>query len=400
MRVADDDIRSTEELSGSLYDPTRRSCQEDPYPIYRVLLQHHPLYRNQERGFWALSRFDDVQAALRDWRTFSNAEGVNLEAFGEILGPEMLNMDPPRHGVLRSFVHRAFTPASIATLEQSIDARIQELLQPLLEAGQGDLAQEFSMRLPVLVICDLLGIPCADVAEVQRLGAAMLIRDPDSVEIPAVARAAGTELRDYFAALCAERRARPGPDLISRLTVARPDGESLAQDELLGMCMILYSAGNTTTSSLISNGLWVLCRHPDERTRLVRDLRQLPTAVEELLRFESPVQYTSRVATRSVALHGQTVEKGERVVMVIGAANRDRARWEDPDSLDVLRPVRRNLAFGEGIHFCIGAHLARLEAQRAFRAVLAAAPEFDVTTPPERLYFSPERGLAHLRVAF
>jgi cytochrome P450 len=391
---------SSTEAGPPHYDPTTRGCQEDPYPIYRELLDRHPVYHNTQRGFWALSRFDDVQDALRDWRAFSNAEGVNLEAFGEIVGPEMLNMDPPRHDVLRSVVHRAFTPAAIAALEQSIGARVHQLLDPLLEDGRGDMAQEFSMRLPVLVICDLLGIPASDVAEVQRKGAAMLVREAGAVEIPAVARAAGAELREYFSGLCAERQTHPQEDLIGLLAQARPDGEPLSQEELLGMCMILYSAGNTTTSSLISNGLWVLACHPSERARLARDLSRLPIAVEELLRFESPVQYTSRVTTRPVELHGRTIAAGERVVMVIGAANRDGARWDNPDVLDVLRPVKRNLAFGEGIHFCIGAHLARLEARKAFEAVLTAAPEYDVTEPPVRLYFSPERGLAQLQVTF
>lgn len=383
-----------------VYDPLSLECQDDPYPVYRELLESCPVYRNDVRGFWALSRFDDVQAALRDWETFSNARGVNLENFSEITGPEMLNMDPPRHDALRSVIHHAFTPSAIKALEHLIRERASVLLRPLVERGGGDLAREFSQQLPVMVICRLLGIPDDELPDVQRMATSMLRREAGSSDIPPEALEAGVEFRSYFSRICSARKSSPRDDLITVLAHAQPDGEPLSRDELIGMCVILYSAGNTTTSSLISNGLWVLSQFPSQRAELARSTKALPGAIEELLRFESPVQYTSRVTTRPTELHGQVIPEGDRVVMILGAANRDQRRWNDPDTLDLFRPVKRNLAFGEGKHYCIGAHLARLEARVALDMILAHAPRYEVVGPVERVYFSPERGLARLDVSF
>jgi cytochrome P450 len=242
------------------------------------------------------------------------------------------------------------------------------------------------------VICDLLGIPVEDEPEVRRMATEMLARRPGEDDIPQSALDAGKAMRAYFGDLLDGRRRRPRDDLMTLLALAEIDGEPLSPAEAFGMCVILYLAGNTTTSSLISNGLLVLYRHPAQRAALAADLTALPGAVDDLLRFESPVQYTSRVTTRDVELHGQAVPEGSRVMMLVAAANRDPREWDRPDELNLFRPVRRNLAFGKGIHLCIGAPLARLEGRIAFETVLSRMPEYEIAGEVERLYLSTERG--------
>lgn len=381
-----------------VYDPTTREFQDDPYPIYRGLLTDHPVYHNECQGFYALSRFGDVELALDDWVALSSAQGVNLDLFDDVLGPELLNLDPPRHGKLREIIAPSFTPRSIARLEGEVQARTTSLLSTLAERDRVDWVEDFASVLPVQVICHLLGVPEADIGLVRRLGAAMLERDEGTRAIPSAARAAALELHEYFAVICQEKAGHPYRDLITLLANAQVDGARLPEDEMVGMCMILYSAGNTTTTSLLSSGMWVFEHHPDERRWLARHPTALRKAVEELVRYESPVQYTSRVATRGLTIHGVRIEPGERVVLVIGAANRDPRRWDEPDRFDVRRPVRKNLAFGHGVHTCVGAFLARMEARIVFEAVLRLAPNYGVIDTPKRRYFSPERGLDSLLI--
>lgn len=379
------------------YDPRSFEIQDDPYPYYSRLLDEQPLYHNPEGGFWALSRYADVRLALKDWRTFSSAEGVNLEpGFTETIGPEILNMDPPRHDELRRVVRHFFTKAKIGEYESMIRTFADELLTGLIDAGGGDFAADFSQRLPVLVISKLMGIPREDESTVRRLARQMLLILSGTDEFLAEARAAGEELHQYFGALVEERRRSPRDDLISALANGKIDGEPLPPDEIFGMCLIIYLAGNTTTSSLISNGLYVLALHPDQRARLAAEPDALANALEELLRYESPVQYTSRVTTSNVEMYDQVIPMGDRVMLLIGAAHRDQRRWDDPDSLDVFRPAQRHLAFSEGVHLCIGAPLARLEGGIAFEMILDRIPEYELAGDIDRLYISTERGLAHL----
>ncbi|MGF1616520.1 MAG: cytochrome P450 [Acidimicrobiia bacterium] len=381
------------------YNPLSREVQEDPYPYYHRLLREQPIYHNEELGFWALSRFADVQSALKDWHTFSSSEGVNLEpGFTETIGPEMLNMDPPRHDQLRRLVGGYFAKANIDTHERLIRRYSDELVTELVEAGGGDFAAGFSQRLPVLVICTLMGIPLEDEAMVRQLAGEMLSILSGTDEFLTEAAAAGDRLRDYFGGLVEDRRRSPRDDVISALANGYVDGHRLPDDETFGMCLIIYLAGNTTTSALISNSLLVLAEHPDQRGRLANDLGAIEGAIEELLRYESPVQWTSRVATTDVEMHGQMIPAGDRVLALIGAAHRDPSQWERAETLDVFRPRQRHLAFGDGVHRCIGAPLARLEGRIALETVLDRIPEYEISGAVERLYISTERGLASLPI--
>ena len=381
------------------YDPLSQQTQDDPYPYYRRLLSDHPVYRNPEMDFWALSRYDDVRSAFKDWRTFSSAQGVNLEpGFTEIIGPEILNMDPPRHDQLRRLIGHHFTLSNVRSYEPMVREFTSELLSGLIADGGGDFAGGFSQRLPVLTICRLMGIPAEDESAMRKMAHEMLLVLSGSDEFVAEATAAGEELRAYFARLVEDRRLSPRDDVVSSLANGTIDGEALPDEEIFGMCLIVYLAGNTTTSALISNGLYCLAKHPEQRERLAArpDSEAIENAVEEMLRYESPVQWSSRVTTKEVELHGEAVQAGERVMLLIGAAQRDPREWENPDELDVFREPQRLLAFGDGVHRCVGAPLARLEGRVAFEEIFRRIPDYELAGEAERLYISTERGLARL----
>ena len=301
------------------YDPLSPHVMDDPYPYYRQLLADHPLYYSSARDVWALCRYGDLRPALKDWHTFSSAEGVNIEpGFTETIGPEILNMDPPRHDRLRRLVSHHFSNNSVGEYEPMVRAFAHELIDALSADGGGDFAADFSQRLPVLVICRLMGIPLSDEATVRQLAHDMLLALSGTDEFDDIANAAAAELRRYFAELVADRRRSPRDDVVSSLANGEIDGEPIRSDEMFGMCLIVYLAGNTTTSSLVSNGLYLLAQHPEQQARLAKAPEAVPDATEELLRYESPVQWTSRVTTRDVGLHGRVVPAGSRVMMLAG----------------------------------------------------------------------------------
>jgi cytochrome P450 len=379
------------------YDPMARATQADPYPAYRLLLEHAPVYRHSTRDFYALSRYTDVQAAFRDWNAFSNAGGVTVDDLLALTGPSFLTMDPPRHDLLRAVVRESFRPRALAALEGRIRAHARDLLGPL--DGEVEMMTAFAERLPVRVVCELLGFPIADELLLKSWSNAILERVPDDERTPDAARNAAGAMREYFVDQLDRRRRHPGADILSLLVTARPGGEPMPHEELVGTCFLLFEAGNSTTTALLGTSMLLLGAEPAQRTWFAQNPGRQIGAIEELLRFESPVQNMGRIATRDVELHGVGIPAGARVLLLIGAANRDPRAFEKPDLLDLTRAPVRNLAFGDGIHHCIGAPLARLEGCVALDELLARVPDYEVTGV-DRFHDVTQRNLKRLVMRF
>jgi cytochrome P450 len=381
------------------WDPFTHSSLDDPYPTYRALREDHPVYYNPTRGVWALTRFADVQGAARDLEAYSNAAGVDLDDTSEVFGPgNFIDSDPPRHDELRGLVRGPFAPKAIGALEGKIRRYVRERLTPLAEAGGGDIAQEVAWPVPVWTVCELMGFPVADADKIQRWVSAAIHRVSGDGQTPSSARHAVEQMHEYFARMAADRRQRPRDDLLSKIATGRAGAHPIS-DELAGLCTLLCVAGTETTFSLIGNAVWTLAAHREQRQRLARDPTAVAGALEEVLRFESPVQYLGRITTRDVQLHGTTIPAGERVALLFGGANRDGARWDQADAFDIDREPQRHLAFGEGIHHCLGAPLARLEGRIVLEELLRSMPDFTVAGPVARTSTYTTRGFESLPVA-
>jgi cytochrome P450 len=373
------------------YDPL---VQQEPYAAYRALRRDFPVYRNEERGFWALSRFEDVQRAAREWRCWSSAEGVNLDDTLSLTGRgNFIAADPPDHDRLRRVVRERFTPATIAAMEPAIRADVRATLRTAIRAGGLDAAAALAWAIPVRTVSRALGVPLQDAPVLRAWLRAAIARDPGSDRLPAGARAAAESLRAYFV----DRVARADGGLLADVATARRERE-IASEEVPGLCVLLFIAGTETVADFIGNALIALAEHPEQRALLAAEPERMPAAAEELLRFESPVQYQLRTATKDTELHGTTLPEGAAVALLWGAANRDERRLERPDELDLARAPRRNLAFGEGIHHCLGAPLARLQGRLVLEEVLAAMPGYRVAGEPERIATHNTRGVARLAI--
>ena len=360
-----------------VYDPGRPDFQDQAYSIYRRLREEFPAYHNPDARFWALSRFEDVRRAASDPQTFSS-EGTDLS---KGLLPQIQAMDPPRHDALRSLASQAFTPRRVARMEGSVRRIARELIGDLVSKPGRDLLESFARQLPSRVIGELIGVPLDRQAR-------FLTWTESMIETPAEGTVAERNLQparriyEEFAQLLAERRTQRCDDLMSGLIDAEIDGEKLSEEELLGFCFVLIVAGNDTTTNLIANGAVLLAQHPEQRELLVRDASLIPNAIEEMLRYEAPAQALPRIATRDVELHGVKIPEGSLVRLIWGSANRDEREFSDPDRFDVQRPIRRHLTFGHGVHFCLGANLARLEARVAFEELLERAPLYELEEEP------------------
>ncbi len=370
-------------------NPFSWAFHDDPYPTYRWLRDEAPLYRNDTMRFWALSRFRDVMGAFVDWQTYSSVGALVLEKLDPVyldMAPLMILMDPPRHDRLRKLVSRAFTPRRIAELEPLVRKLACDSLDKLHADGGGDFVEDFSTPFPMDVIFGLLGVPEADRRQVRTWIDVSLSRDEGTDAIPNRAKEAGARSLQYFFGLVQELRARPNEGLISGLfdvELENDDGGStrLTDGEIVGFCTLLGAAGSETTTRLLGFAALLFSRHPDQYATILADPRRIPDAVEEVLRWSSPAQYAVRNVMRDVEWYGQRVPAGDRILLLAGAANRDEREYPDPDRFDVTRGIPTQLGFGQGVHFCIGASLARLESRVALEEFSRRFPRFTVDEP-------------------
>ena len=350
------------------YDPEDEQTQLDPYPTYRRLRDECPVYRQTRLGFWALSRFADVYAALNDHDTFCSRQGLTWDpAAAEQAGvlPMMVTTDPPDHTKLRRLINRGLTPKRVADLEPEVRAGVAAKIDLLRAAGGGDLVTELAVPVPTAMVGRFLGVPETDRARFHHWARAV-VTGTSGAAFHAQHHRAVRELYAYFRDLIERRRGEATDDLIGTLIASEIDGARLTTQEILGFCFNIVVGGIETTTNLISNGMALLAAHPEIARHLAVEPRQIPAAIEELLRLETPVAGLCRTTTRAVVLHGTTIPAGAKVLLMFGAANRDEREFPDPDRLDLDRVADRHLAFGHGAHYCIGAALARLMGRVAF----------------------------------
>lgn len=378
--------------SGLVFNPTRPDLRVDPYPYYRQLRDKNPIHRSYAANGWVLSRYDDVLEVLSD-KSFSSDER-HMAGYPRMLRKRlraglpdmyeggmssMLRLDPPDHTRLRSLVSKAFTPRQVERMRPRILSLLDELLGGYKPGNKLDLIREFAAPLPVIVIAEMLGVPSSDrdrfhawsEEAVRTLGGSTLEDQRRSWE-------AMSEMGEYFEEQIEERRRNPCGDLLSDLAAAEEEGDRLTNEELFTTLVLLLVAGNETTTKLIGNSVLALLGHPEEAEALRKNPERIPGAIDELLRFDSPVQMTSRMVTEDREFRGHKLRKGQQMILLLGAANRDPARFEAPDSLQVDRDAARHLSFSHGLHFCLGAGLARLEGALAIEALLLRFPEMRI----------------------
>jgi cytochrome P450 len=362
-------------------DPYAWEFHEDPYPTYRRLRDEAPLYRNERLGFWALSRHDDVHAGFKDTAHLSNADGVSLDRAVEGAAADrasFLAMDPPRHDEMRGLVARGFTPKRVADLEPHIRAIATAHIDRFIERGACDFIREFAGPLPMDVVSELLGVPAEDRDRLRALAETLLHRADGVAGIPPAAADAARSITAYFRDLVVARRGQPGSDLASALLAAELDGARLSERDVIAFLFLMIIAGNETTTKLLGNALYWLWRNPVARDAVRADPALVPGWVEETLRYDSSTQMLARTVRGGVTFHGRTLPDGDRVLLLIGAANRDERAFPDPDRFDVGRDASAHLAFGRGTHFCMGAALARLEAHVALEEVQRRFADFEI----------------------
>ena len=380
------------------FNPFSYEFHDDPFPVYRQLRDEAPAYHDDDLGFWALSRYDDVVRALHDTDTFCSRFGITLEE-GSAL-PMLLTTDPPDHTALRRLVSRAFTPRRVADLESAIRTLSTGYLDRLRN-GAADLIVDYAAPLPMDVISKLLGVPDGDQEELRGWSDALLHRAEGDMEVTPAGIDAAYRLYKYFSAFVSERRHVPGDDdLAGALLAAESDGEQLTDDQVVGFLFLLIIAGNETTTKLLGNCLLALQRFPSERAKVIAGPARIPDAVEEILRYEGSTQVMARTLTRDVDLYGRKMPRGAKVLLLLGSGNRDERVWDRPDVYDIDRRwPTHHLAFGHGIHVCLGAALARLEMRVGLEEFLRRHPGYEIDEGAlERVHSGNVRGYSRMPI--
>jgi cytochrome P450 len=386
------------------FDPYDYAIQEDPYPAYAWLRENDPVHHNEDDGFWTLAKHDDVAAAFRDDLTFSNRMGVSIDevAWGEHAHQTMsiLGLDAPQHMRLRSLVAKGFTPKRVRELEPRIVQLIRETLDPALERGELDWITDFAGRFPMDVISELMGVPAEDRDEVRRLADLLVHREDGVRDVPPAGMDAAVALLTYYEKLIDTKRATPADDLTSALIEADVDGDRLRQAEIVAFLFLMVVAGNETTTKLLGNALFHAHQHPEQLAGLLSGDTPVEPWVEETLRFDNSTQMLARYVTRDVEVRGTTVPAGSKVILLVGSANRDEDVFPDADQYDLGRDTSSMLSFGLGRHFCLGAHLARIEARAALNHFVEHVATYDVDVDAARRVHSVNvRGFTSLPIS-
>ena len=381
-----------------------------PFEAFDLLRHEAPVFWQDEKdgpGFWNLTRYPDVVTVNRDYATYSSYRSGSLvmEYGEEELAQQrmmMLNMDPPMHTRYRLLVNKGFTPRMIGQLEEQARQRTTDIIDTICERGECDFVTDVAAELPLQVIADLMGVPMEDRHKVFDWSNRMVGNaDPEYQSSPEAAMEASMELYAYANQLATEKRANPHDDIMSVLIGAEVDGERLSELDLDMFFLLLAVAGNETTRNLISHGMHALIEHPDQRARLLADPSLMPTAVDEMLRWASPVMHFRRTATADTEIAGQRIKEDDKVVIWYASANRDEAVFPEPNRFDVGRQPNEHVAFGGGgPHFCLGSHLARLEIRVIFEELMRRTPDMELTAPVKRLRSNFINGIKHMEVAF
>jgi cytochrome P450 len=387
------------------YNPFARETQTNPYPVYQWLRDEAPVYHNEEIGFWALSRFDDVLNAHLDPARFVSGHGVTIEGYDQH-NDTLIGRDEPSHGWHRKLVSRLFTPRAISELEPKVRDLAAGVLDGARGSGEIDIVAEFSTHLPMMVIAEMLGLPMETREELRRYSDAILDRtdaDEQGNITDATQQAMGA-IMVLLMQIVEEKSRNLGDDIASLLltaTVRDDDGNEVAltHEQVAYRLLELTIAGHETTAKLIANGVVALDWYPDQRAELVADPSLIPNAVEEMLRWDPPSHYQGRWVEQDVTLHGVTIPADSRVVLITGAANHDERMFEHPEYFDIHREIERHVGLGFGIHLCVGAALARLETRIAFEELLKRYPDYELRQPMKRAYSSNVRGLSNLPLA-
>jgi cytochrome P450 len=393
-------------LHEAFYDPTSPEAHENPYPLYERLRDEYPLYYCEPQGVWVLSRHADVKQGLRDWETFSSAQGVEIGEYVQFFGEGSIQeLDPPHHDTVRKVLAARFMNKRVKEYEPMVRTCAEELIAELIRNPTADLGSQFTQSLPILTIFRILGIPDADIDWAMRTGLEMLSRPAGETGPSPRAAQLRSDLVDYMVAQV-ERRRNPtdgatyADDAFGDIA-AGIDAGMMKVSEIQGLALLLIAAGMETTTSLMGNMVHALATGTVTPEQLLNDQGQVSaTAIDEFLRFDAPAQWLARVTTRPVELHGIELPVGARVLMSFASANRDPRVFDRADELVLDRDGARNLAFGEGIHFCLGMPLARLEARVGISTLIERAPAFTLAAPPTRYPSHVIRGYETIPVTF